>query len=255
MSKQEQYLYGQGKVKIAMIGTDGKLGAWRWVGDVSSLKISMSEETISHRESYSGIKAKVREFGYSPEAKVDAVLHSVITDNLALFTSGVATETPAGTVTAEALPELQAGDEVVLDNPGITDVVITDSAASPVTVDPASYTVDQAYGTIVFNSIDSALQQPFNVAYKYVANKQVSFLSTSKRPDVALRYEGINLAENGAPIIAEFYKCAPSLLTDLSLITDGNEVAGMPVNFGVLLDGSKPANGALGQFGRLIQVE
>lgn len=71
---------------------------------------------------------------------------------------------------------------------------------------------------------------------------------------MALRYEGINLAENGAPVIAELYKCAPSLLNELALITDGNDVAGMPVNFGVLLDSLKPAGGGLGQFGRLIQV-
>ncbi|UCM30546.1 hypothetical protein LE197_11895 [Pseudomonas sp. PS1(2021)] len=71
---------------------------------------------------------------------------------------------------------------------------------------------------------------------------------------MALRYEGINLAEDGAPIIVEIYKLSPGLLQELSLITDGNDVAGMPVSFSALLDTSKPANGPLGQFGRIIQV-
>ncbi len=254
MSKQETYFYGQGKVKLAIIKSDGTLQPYVWVGDVSSLKVGMSEETISHRESYSGKKAKVREFGYSAEASVEAVLHSIDTDNLALFTDGTQTQTPEGTITAEALPEITAGDEVVLLHPGVSEVVITDSTSVPVVVEPEHYTVDPAYGTIVFSSLPVAVQQPLKVAYKHVASKQVAFLNTTKRPSVALRYEGINLAENGAPVIAEFYKCAPSLLSDLALITDGNDVAGMPVTFGVLLDSSKPALGALGQFGRLIQV-
>lgn len=254
MSNQETYFYGQGKVKLAIIKPDGTLQPWSWVGDVSAFKISMSEETISHRESYSGKKAKVREFGYSSEATVEAVLHSIDTRNLALFTDGTQTEQDAGTVTAETLPELLAGEEVVLAHPGVSDVVITDSAASPVTLDAENYTVDPAYGTLVIHTLPSGAEQPFKVAYSHAASKQVAFLNSTSRPNVALRYEGINLAENGAPVIAELYKCAPSLLNELALITDGNDVAGMPVNFGVLLDSLKPAGGGLGQFGRLIQV-
>lgn len=72
---------------------------------------------------------------------------------------------------------------------------------------------------------------------------------------MALRYRGINLAEDGAPIILELYKLAPGLLQTLSMIAEGTEVAGMPVSFSSLLDSHKPANGSLGQFGRLIQVE
>ncbi|MNC84108.1 hypothetical protein D3C75_1384530 [compost metagenome] len=64
----------------------------------------------------------------------------------------------------------------------------------------------------------------------------------------------MNLAEGGAPVVMELYKLAPGLLSELALITEGTEVAGLPVTFAALLDTSKPASGDLGQFGRIVQA-
>ncbi len=256
MAQNETYFYGQGKVKLAIIKPDGSLEPWRWVGDVSALSFGMEEETIAHRESYSGNKTKVREWHHSPEMKLEATLHSLDVDNLAQFTQGTVSSVVAGSVTSETLPNgLTAGSIVTLAHPGVSSLVITDSAGSPATLDPKHYVLEAGYGNIEIISLPSpAPTQPFKAAYQYAATKQVTFLSASARPNVAVRYEGINLAEGNAPVIAEFYKASSSLLSQLALITSGDDVAGMEVNFGVLLDGSKPAAGALGQFGRIIQV-
>ena len=45
---KEEYFYGQGRVFLAPI-IAGILGAWRWIGDVSSLK--RSEEHTSELQS------------------------------------------------------------------------------------------------------------------------------------------------------------------------------------------------------------
>lgn len=256
MAQNETYFYGQGKVKLAIIKPDGSLEPWRWIGDVSSLSFGMEEETIAHRESYSGNKTKVREWHHSPEMKLEATLHSLDVDNLTLFTQGTATSAIAGSVTGEALPNnLVEGSVVTLAHPGVSSLVITDSAGSPVTLDPKHYALEAGYGNVEILSLPSPPPtQPFKAAYQYAATKQVTFLSAAARPNVAVRYEGINLAEGNAPVIAEFYKASSSLLSQLALITSGDDVAGMEVNFGVLLDGAKPAGGALGQFGRIIQV-
>ncbi|WP_245216800.1 hypothetical protein [Pseudomonas aeruginosa] len=98
--------------------------------------------------------------------------------------------------------------------------------------------------------------QPFIAAYEYMARKQVTLLSAAKRSNVALRYEGINLAEDGAPIIVEIYKLSPGLLQELSLITDGNDVAWVcpcelfPRSW---IPPNRPMV-PLGQFGRIVQV-
>ncbi|HFT6842406.1 TPA: hypothetical protein ACGRQ8_002379 [Pseudomonas aeruginosa] len=256
MAQVETYYYGQGKLKLA-IHTPAGLTPWRWLGDVSALSGAMEEERMSHRESYSGLKAKVREWGISPSLNMTATLHSMSVENVALFSQGTASTIAAGTVTGELLPAgLEAGDQVALANPGVSDLVITDSAGTPVTLTEDHYLLEPAFGALEILSLPTspAPTQPFIAAYEYMARKQVALLSAAKRSDVALRYEGINLAEDGAPVIMELYRLSPGLLQELSMITDGNDVAGMPVSFSALRDTSRPANGPLGQFGRIIQV-
>lgn len=257
MAQRETYYYGQGKLYLAIISASGVRDNWRWVGDVSALSGALQEETISHTESYSGKKARVREFGISPQLNMTATLHSLDTDNLALFTQGTATSESAGTVTGETLPtDLEAGDVVGLEYPGVTNLVLTDSADPAVSLDEEHYLLDPRFGSIELLSLPiPAPTQPFVAAYSHAASKQVTFLTAAARPNVALRYEGVNLAEGGAPVVMELYKLAPSLLQELSMITDGNQVAGLPVSLNALLDTSKPANGPLGQYGRIVQVE
>src|SRR5690606_31000031 len=121
--------------------------------------------------------------------------------NLALFTDGTATEVEAGTVTEEELPVIVAGDEVILANPGVSSLVITDSAGSPVTIDPSHYELDAAYGNLLFNTLpDPAPTQPLNAAYSYAARSDLALMNAQEKI-IALRYEGINLAEGGAPVI------------------------------------------------------
>lgn len=252
---QEKYMYGQGKVKLAEILANGSYGPWGWLGDVSALEGSFAESEVSHRESYSGRKAKVRSWMTETELTWSATIHQLNVDGVARFTQGRITEGAQGTVTGEAFPaDLVAGDVVTLEHPGISNLVITDSSGTPATLDPEHYEYD-AYGNVTILSLPSlAPTQPFSASYSHAATRQVAMLA-GPRKQYALRYEGINLAENNQPIILELYKLSPGLLQTLSMITSGNQLAGAPVTFTSLLDTSKPANGPLGQFGRLIEIE
>lgn len=251
---EEKFLYGQGKVKLAPI-VAGVTGKWEWVGDVSALSVGFEEEKAEHKESWSGKKAKVREFNIGNDMTMSATFHSYHADNLARFTRGTASSKVSGTVTSEDLGAVIAGDEIALEYPGVSNVVITDSATPAVTIAAEHYDVEDKWGNVLFKTLPAAPAPtpPLKAAYSYAAHSQVSFLSADQQ-DVALRYEGINLAEGGAPVIVELYKVSPGLLSELGLISDGNEVNGMEVEGAVLLDTRKPAAGALGQFGRIIQL-
>lgn len=252
---QEQYFYGQGKVLLAPL-VNGVPGVFRWVGDVSSLRLSMEVEKVEHKESYSGQKALVRSFPIDKKTTLTAALHDLNVDNLALTLFGKALTTPEGTVTGETLPaDMKAGDTAILAHAGVSEVTITDSTSgSPATLAEEHYTVSPHGGiTLLSLPTSPAPTQPFKVAYKHAESKAVSVF-TAPQPLVALRYEGINLAENGAPVILDLYKLATDPLKELAFITDGNDVAGMEISAGVLLDPSKPTSGDLGQFGRIIQV-
>lgn len=251
----ETYYYGQGRIFLAeRDATTGIPGAYRWVGDVSAFSIKLAVEKVEHKESYSGQRALVRSFPIGKSATIDMTLHQVDTDNLSLTLNGTTTSTTSGTVSAETLPaDLDVGQQVSLANPGVSSVVITDSTGTPLTLTAGTdYTVDADFGRITILNLGSYVQ-PFKAAYSYAARKAVGMFTTGQK-NFALRYEGVNLAEGNAPVIADLYKLAPDPLAELALITTGNDVAGMQITGGVLLDSSKPVGGALGQFGSITQV-
>lgn len=250
----DTYYYGQGRISIAKRDSSGKPGAFRFIGDVSAFSVKLEVDKVEHKESFSGQKALVRSFPIGKNATIDMTMHQVDPDNLSLALYGTTQATEAGSVTDEALPdELVVGDEVSLAHPGVSDVVITDSAGSAETLtEGEDYTVDVNFGRITILAT-SSYTQPFKVSYSYKSSKSVGMFTTGQ-PDLALKYEGYNLAEGNSPVVVNLHKVAPDPLQELALITDGNDVAGMQVSGGLLLDSSKPANGDLGQFGDITMV-
>lgn len=253
----ESYYFGQGKLWIAEILAGGLLGPWVWIGDVSELSGQGAETRVQHRESFSGVNAMVRDFGKELGMTWNATMHQLDADNVGRFTRSRMSAQIAGTVTGEVLPNPVAnGDLISLDHMNVTDLVITDS----VTPTPATLVRGTHYDYDIFGDVEiltlpttPAPTQPLLAAYSHGATKQAAFLAGTDK-NYALKYKGINLAENGAPILVELYKTSAGLLQQLSLITSGNQLASSPVTFTTLLDSSKPASGDLGQFGRFVEM-
>ena len=252
MAINETYFYGQGKLYSRLKGVSG---AWRWWGDVSALTFGGTDEKVSHKESYSGQKASVRSFSIGGDRTLSGTIHQIDVDSLAELLRGDVSTIAGGSVSAELLPaDLVAGDVVKLDKPyNVSDLVIVDSTGTPVTLDPENYDLEAPFGSIQMLTIPGGAMQPFKAAYEYLGGRQVSFFSRTPK-DIELRYEGINLAEGGAPIIAEFYRVSSAPLQQLALITSGNDVAGTEFSAEALLDSSKPVSGPLGRFGRYVQI-
>lgn len=251
---QESYYYGQGEVELAEIAPNGSLGPWVWVGDVSELSGTLSQTPVNHRESFSGRKAKVREFFTELGIDWSATLHQLDVDNIAKFTLSSVSSVTAGTVTGEAFPTVEVGDVIALEHLNVSDLVLTDSATpTPATLERGVHYDYDVYGDVTILALPTspAPAQPLKAAYSYGTAKQAAFLAGNP-VNYALRYKGINLAENGQRCLVEMYKVSAGLIQTLSLITSGNQLAGAPVTFSSLLDASKPANGALGQYGRYV---
>lgn len=257
MSKTvESYFYGQGRIFLRPAGSTGN-GGWRWVGDMSTLTFGGTDETAGHKESYSGQKAKVRSFSIGGDRTLKGTIHQMDTTILAELLRGTVSEIAAGTVTAEAFPTtIAVGDVIKLDKPyNVSDLVITDSASTPMTLAPVNYDFYAEHGSLELLSLPSApaLTQPFKAAYKHAGARQVAFFNAAPKL-MQMRYEGVNLAEGNAPVIAEFYKISTAPLQELALITSGNDLAGMAYEAECLADSTRPANGPLGRFGRYVAI-
>ena len=253
----DSYYFGQGKLWIAEILANGQLGPWVWVGDVSELSGQSNETRVQHRESFSGVNAMVRDFGKEAGMAWNATMHQLDADNVGRFTRSRMSAQVAGTVTGELLPNPVAnGDLLTLDHMNVSNLVITDSATpTPVELVRGTHYEYDVFGDLEILALPTspAPTQPLKAAYSHGATKQAAFLAGSDK-NYALKYKGVNLAENGAPILVELYKTSAGLLQQLSLITSGNQLASSPVAFTTLLDSSKPASGSLGQFGRFVEM-
>ncbi len=259
MQTVEKYYFGQGRLLSRPYGTAGR-ASWTWWGDVSALTFEPSSESVRHRESYSGQKASVRKFDFLSECAINGTLHQLDAAALARMLNGTVNTVAGASVVGESLGTVAVGDEIRLDYPGISNLVITDSNATPATIysqatPTAHFDVVPEWGALSCLSLPTspAPTMPLLAAYTHGGSRQVSFL-TSTPGSLELRYEGYNLAENGEAVVVEFYKVSSSLLQQLALITDGTDVAGTDFSLEALLDGSKPASGALGRFGRMIEV-
>lgn len=244
--QQETYYYGQGKLYIAVRNAMGRPGAQRWVGDVDSLNITLNTEKIEHKESYSGERAVVRRIPIGNSGEISAKWFDLSPENLALLLQGKVIEVESGTVTAEKLPDgIKAGERYSLAHPSVSDVVLT-VAETPLVLD-TDYFVDENFGAIEF--LTDQVTGP-EAAYKYDGSISTS-LFTKQPEEVTLRYEGINLAEGGAPVIVELYKVKFDPVSGLDLINNDNNLAGLETKAGMLIDTTRRADDTLGRFGRL----
>lgn len=246
MSAQETYYYGQGKVYLAARDKSGKPKAMRWVGDVGSLSVGLTVESFNHQESYSGQKTTVRRLVTSKESQVTATWYEHSPENLAILLYSDSLLIAAGSVTGETLPAtIAAGERYVLEFQNVSNVVIGDLEEG------ADYQVDAAYGAITFLTAQNAAPK---VNYQYGASKNTGILTRTPE-EVFLRYEGINLAENGAPVIVELYKLQFDPVSALNLINTDTSMSGLETTASAMLDTARPADSAIGRFGRVIQVQ
>lgn len=252
----DEFFYGQGRISLAerdpVTGVPGK---FIYVGDVSVLTGKMTTTQVKHVESNSGQRSLAASFTVEKAMTVDMTLHSLSIDNLAIAMRGTKLTTAGGSATAESLGATVAvGDTVYLANPGVSALVLSDSTPTTplVLVEGTDYTVDENFGRITILNI-GAYVQPFKAAYTFAGRTAVGMFTTAQKY-YALKYEGLDLANGNAPVIADYYKVSPGVLQELQHITTGTDVAGMAITGDVLLDSNKPATGPLGQFGSVTKV-
>jgi hypothetical protein len=252
MSLNDTYFYGQGKVSVAIRNADGTRGPYLWAGDVSVCTPKFNSDKITHKESWSGSKSTAKSFGFGGEGTIDMTWHSIKPENLAILLQGNIVATAAGTVTDEEVDvDLVVGAEFRLKHIGVSELVLTDSSAAPKTlVEGVDYVGDLDFGR--GELLTTGFTKPIKAAYAHAATAEVGIF-TAKPKSYSVLYEGINLAEDGAPVVAEFWNCTADVLQELALITDGNDVAGMQTTFNIQRDPTRPAAGPLGNFGRITQ--
>lgn len=249
MARQETYYYGQGKVFLAERDPiTGAPGVYRWIGDCDALSLALEVESFDHKESYSGQRASVRRLYTGKEGTLSSTWYERSPENVALVLYGQAVNIAAGTVTGEALPlGIVAGDRVALAHQDVSDVVIGSL------IDGTDYILYADVGAVEFLKTPDVTDAALTVNYKYGAAVNTSMFTQNAR-DVALRYEGINLAEGGKRVILELYKIQLDPVSAMDWINTDTSLSGLETSAGVLVDTLRQDDPVIGRYGRVIHV-
>jgi len=246
------YFSGQGRVYIGARDSAGNPAGLTFVGNVPELKVSLSVDTIEHQEAQSGQRLTDLQLIKTKKGEFACTLEELIPTNLALALYGHSTQVTPGTVTGEALPNpVTAGHLYPLAHQNVSAVQIQDSDSPPKPLPATQVQVHAKHGSVLILDATTGgpYVEPFTVDYAYGA-AQSTAMFTRPLPERWIRFEGLNTADANREVVIDLYRVAINPAKELSIITD--ELLKFELSGQVLADLSKPADGELGQFGRLV---
>jgi hypothetical protein len=245
------YFSGQGKVYVAERETDGSAKAFRFIGNVPALSVSLSLDKLEHKESTTGQRLKDLEIVREKNAEFQATVEEWNIENLSMAFYGVKAAVTGSSILNEETPSgIVAGDFVRTRYADISSVVITDSAGSPATLTLGThYRINSAkHGSIEFLNV-TGFTQPFEIDYTYAAQSNLPLFTESGK-DFWVRFEGLNTADSDREVLVELYKVRIDPTTEFPMIND--ELLQFELGGAVLDDDTKDADALLGRFGRIV---
>lgn len=248
---------GQGKVFIAPRLSNGNAGIFRYLGKTDDgLKMSLDVSYLESTESESGQRLKDLRIPKEKNATFDVGLKDFTKENIALALWGAAATISAGTVTAEALPTgIAVGDFATLAKQNVSSVVVKDSAGTPATLTAnTNYRVSNAsLGTVEFLDITTGrpFTQPFKADYSNGIVYNVPMFGVVPG-EWYLRFEGLNTANSGAPVLVEFYRVSLAPLKEFAL--KSGDLTVMNLSGAALYDETKTSDPVHGVFGRVVTL-
>lgn len=233
---QSEYYYGQGKVYLAPYTGNTQ---WRWIGDVSSLKLNIEFEEQYSKRSIGGRLVKDKRYITFTGGNVTATWFDRSFENIALILHGTSA-THNQSWQRERFNGITAGMKVFLKQ-NIKNINIESLTEN------LDFIVNYELGLIQF--INTPHTQPFIVEYDYSTEIGVGILN-NKPTELMMRYAGINLANNNDTIFVEFYRLSLDPADAVTLIDDKSEFSNIETVLQLLPDLSKSPKSDFGLFGR-----
>lgn len=233
MANLEQLYVGQGKVYMAARTAAGQTSGFYPVGDADTLAVNVAQTFLDHLESMSGNRSSVLHVPISTTWNMTVNIQNWSVENLAAAFYGASSgATIAGTVVAEAVTGY-AGQMSPLAYTNVSAVTVTKGGTAQVL--GTDYTLDAKNGTLTFIAAGA-----YTVGYAYEGNSGKVEAATQTIAEYVIRFEGINVANGGTPVIVTLHRVALDMSKTLPLL--GTEVSTLTMD-GVMLADSSVANG------------
>lgn len=246
---KSKYYSGQGVVLLGDTDPSGNPIKLMPVGNVSSLKLAIAVTNLEHKEAQTGQRALDIRLPQETKVAVSMVMESMIPENLAIAMRGGYTKKAATTISGEK-HTAYLGMVSALKFMLVSDVVITTVSGVPVTLVPFDkgmedgewdYQVNLDSGSIKWASdpVTTKLVDATNVLVDYEMESQtiVEPLTTAA-PEKFMRFEGLNTAEDMAPVVVEVFRFNTDPFKDYELINDN--IAAFTLEGSALMDPRRP---------------
>lgn len=251
------YFRGQGKLLAGLRdATTSYPLDLRWVGNCPELKVGFSTTKLEHKESYSGNNLTDVQIITEKKATLSCVLEDFSKENLALLFNGVAAQatgtTPVTGYTLLGSSTPTVGQFFMLPRRNLSNVTIKDSTsgtAKTLTAD-TNYRLYAKEGMIEILDVTTggAFTGPLRADFTPAASSEVAMFNAAAQ-DMWFRFLGMNMSNNGLPVVVDLFKVQLDPSKELSLI--GDEIAKFTLEGSVLMDPLRASNDVLGQFGHV----
>lgn len=251
------YFSGQGVVYTATRDAGGNATAYRDLGNVPALRLTLETDTLEHKESRTGNRLTDLRLTRERRARVSMTIENFSKANLMMLLYGTSANVPTGSATSEAFPlNVVAGDLISLAFPLVKTTPppsITGTGGTPILTAGTDYRIDFPSGMVTMLTTPTGTQ-PFRASYSYDAQDIVPLFRTASS-ERFLRFAGLNTANSNKPVIVELYRVVFDPVGNIDLIND--EFAQFEIEGSVLYDTTRDLNdtaGVLGGFGRIVQA-
>ena len=194
---------GQGQALMARRTPFGKPQGFQFVGNVSELKINPKTESIKHIESQTGNNSVDAKIEKNLEVEITYNTCSNYKSNLVRLLFGKLTEIAAGTITDEEIIAY-LGKASILDNINLASFSsLTDEAGAVTYVRDTDYFVDLPTGTIE-HAPGASYAEGAILKANYTTNGEEAIAAFEGiNENFWLRFNGLNTAENNAPVVID----------------------------------------------------
>lgn len=208
----DYYVLGQGRVFLDEINPTTKraVGKSRYVGNVpeDGFIIAPQVQSVDHFESNTGFNRKDSKFENQQMAQVTIRMENIDKENLAVAMFGNSLSIASGTVTAE-VHTAHPGYSFHLNRVNVTSFTSLTSGGST----PTTYVAGTDYQVInlktgeIFIPESSTIPVASEVRATYAAGAMDRVTGFSRvNTELWVRFNGVNMAANQSPIIAEVFK-------------------------------------------------
>ena len=244
----KDYISLQGMFHLAPI-VNGVVGALRELGNMPEFEVEITADVLEHQESTSGQRTTDFTMVQTTGVTFSGTIEEANKENIKYILSGENFEIPSETVTGKSLGTVVANQMILLDAYNLSDVVVKDSTASPVTVDPSKYILDPTFGTIKFVDV-TGLTMPLTMDFKTGAVTQTTIASDLEQ-EYLLYFAGVNTA-NGNKVAMKLWRTKKSPEVTFPLIHE--ELGQYQIQGQALSDISKANDSKLGLYGHFVNI-